>query len=187
MTVKHMHKANDEMKRTILWIPLAVFSLFIGVVAYGLINPGDRTIESKMVGKPIPEFDLPAAYDGRPALTNRDFIGGEPKLLNIFASWCLPCIAEAPVLESMAKQGVQINGIAIRDTAKDVEDFLSKNGNPYKQIGSDVKSSVQLAIGSAGVPETFVVDAKGIIRYQHIGDVRPEHVPMLIEELRKAR
>ncbi|WOK36817.1 DsbE family thiol:disulfide interchange protein [Sphingomonas sp. C3-2] len=175
------------MKRAILWVPLALFSLFFGVVAYGLINPGDRTITSKMVGKPVPEFTLPAAYDGRAGLSSKNFVGGEPKLLNIFASWCLPCIAEAPILEAMAKQGVTIHGIAIRDNPADLGAFLARNGNPYAAIGADMKSGVQLAMGSSGVPETFVVDAKGIIRYQHIGDVRADDVPKLMEELRKAR
>lgn len=175
------------MKRAVLWVPLALFALFFGVVAYGLINPGDRTIDSKMVGKPLPHFSLPAAYDGRPALGSANFAQGQPRLLNIFASWCLPCIAEAPVLEGMAKQGVPIDAIAIRDKPEDVAAFLARNGNPYQHIGSDVNSAVQLALGSAGVPETFVIDGKGVIRYQHVGDIRPEDVPEILEELRKAR
>lgn len=175
------------MKRAILWVPLALFALFFGIVAYGLINPGDRTIESKMIGKPLPQFALPAAYDGLPGLTSASFGQGEPRLLNIFASWCLPCIAEAPVLDGLARQGVPIDAIAIRDKPEDVAAFLKRNGNPYQRIGSDVNSSVQLALGSSGVPETFIVDGKGKIRYQHVGDIRPEHVPTILEELRKAR
>ncbi len=175
------------MKRAILWVPLALFALFFGVVAYGLLNPGDRRIESKLIGKPLPQFSLPAAYDGRPALASTDFGQGEPRLLNIFASWCLPCIAEAPILDGMAKKGVPIYAIAIRDKPEDVAAFLKRNGNPYQRIGADMNSSVQLALGSSGVPETFVIDGKGVIRYQHIGDIRAEHVPTILEELRKAR
>jgi len=175
-------------KPWLLWLPLALFGLFFGIVAYGLINPAERTIDSKLIGKPLPQFTLPAATDGIPGLTHDDLSkGGEPRLLNIFASWCLPCIAEAPVLEGLSAQGVQIDAIAIRDRPEDVAGFLQRHGNPYKRIGSDVDSRVQLALGSSGVPETFVIDGKGIIRYQHIGDIRPEHVPMILDQLRKAR
>jgi cytochrome c biogenesis protein CcmG/thiol:disulfide interchange protein DsbE len=175
-------------KSWLLWLPLAVFGLFFGIVAYGLVNPAQRTIDSKLIGKPLPQFTLPAATPGIAGLSQADLAqGGEPRLLNIFASWCLPCIAEAPVLEGLAAQGVQIDAIAIKDRPEDVAAFLKRHGNPYKRIGSDMGSRVQLALGSSGVPETFVVDGKGMIRYQHIGDIRPEHVPMILDELRKAR
>ena len=114
-------------------------------------------------------------------------MGGQPRLLNIWASWCVPCIAEAPQLEDLKAKGVEIVGIAIRDRPEDVANFLGRYGNPYARIGADDISEVQLAIGSSGVPETFVIDAKGVIRYQHIGDIRPEHVPLLLAELEKAK
>jgi cytochrome c biogenesis protein CcmG/thiol:disulfide interchange protein DsbE len=172
----------------LLWLPLALFGLFFGIVSYGLINPADRTIESRLIGQKLPAFTLPAATPGVAGLSAGELAtGGEPRLLNIFASWCLPCIAEAPVLEGLARQGVAIDAIAIRDRPEDVAAFLKRNGNPYQRIGSDMESRVQLALGSSGVPETFVVDGKGVIRYQHVGDIRPEHVATILEELRKAR
>jgi cytochrome c biogenesis protein CcmG/thiol:disulfide interchange protein DsbE len=172
----------------LLWLPLALFGLFFGIVAYGLINPADRTIESRLIGQKLPAFTLPAATPGVAGLSDGNLAaGGEPRLLNIFASWCLPCIAEAPVLEGLARQGVAIDAIAIRDRPEDVAAFLKRNGNPYQRIGSDMESRVQLALGSSGVPETFVVDGKGVIRYQHVGDIRPEHVAGILEQLRKAR
>jgi len=84
-------------------------------------------------------------------------------------------------------EGVEIIGIAIRDRPEDVSNFLGRYGNPYAAIGSDKISEVQLAIGSSGVPETFVIDANGVIRYQHIGDIRQADVPMLLGELDNAR
>jgi cytochrome c biogenesis protein CcmG, thiol:disulfide interchange protein DsbE len=175
-------------KPWLLWLPLALFGLFFGIVAYGLINPADRQIDSKLVGKPLPEFTLPAATGGVAGLTRADMAGGgEPRLLNIFASWCLPCIAEAPVLEQLKTQGVPIDAIAIRDRPEDVAAFLQRNGNPYQRIGSDVDSRVQLALGSSGVPETFVIDGKGVIRYQHIGDIKADDISKIVEELGKAR
>ncbi len=121
-----------------------------------------------------------------PGLSSTDLKDGKPKLMNIWASWCLPCIAEAPHLETLKANGAEIVGVAIRDKPEDVARFLAQNGNPYSRIGADDLSAVQLEIGSSGVPETFVVDGNGIITYQHIGDVRAEHVPMLLEKLKEA-
>jgi cytochrome c biogenesis protein CcmG, thiol:disulfide interchange protein DsbE len=172
------------MKRWWLWAPLVAFVVLFGVAAAGLFSPTDSKNPSKMVGKPLPVFALPAASSSRPALSSKDFIG-KPRLLNVFASWCVPCIAEAPILGSMARQGAIIEGVAIRDKRPDVDKFLARNGNPYRSIGSDVDSSIQLAVGSSGVPETFVIDSKGIIRHQHIGDIRPEDVPVILNKLRE--
>ncbi len=170
-----------------LWLPFGLFALFFIVVAGGLISPSDRTITSKMIGKPLPAFDLPQAVADRPALSTADFNTGTPRLLNIFASWCVPCIAEAPHLQALSDAGAEINGVAIRDKPEDVAAFLARNGNPYTRIGADNLSSVQLEIGSSGVPETFVVDGQGRITYQHIGDIRASDVPMLLEKLEEAR
>ncbi|NNM77893.1 DsbE family thiol:disulfide interchange protein [Sphingomonas sp. ID1715] len=175
------------MKRFWLWAPLIGFVIFFAVVASGLLKPGDRAIASKMVGKPLPAFDLPAGAPGRAGLSSRDFAQGGPRLLNVFASWCVPCIAEAPVLMELKRRGVTIDAIAIRDRPEDVAAFLARNGDPYDRIGSDTASRVQLALGSSGVPETFVIDGKGVIRHQHIGDIRPENVAEIFAELEKAR
>ncbi|MDC0886512.1 DsbE family thiol:disulfide interchange protein [Altererythrobacter sp.] len=175
------------MKRILIWGPLALFMVFAGVAAYQLTQPKDEAVPSAMVGKPLPPFELPADKAGAPALTNTYFADGKPRLLNIWASWCLPCIAEAPHLESLQEQGAEIVGIAIRDRPEDIAAFLDRNGNPYSRIGRDDISQVQLGIGSSGVPETFVIDGQGIIRHQHIGDVRAEHVPLLLQKLEEAR
>ena len=174
------------MKRVWLWVPLAGFALFFAVVASGLLKPDDTLHRSKMIGKPLPRFDLPAASSTRPGLSAKSF-NGKPYLLNVFASWCIPCIAEAPVLDAIARQGVTIEGVAIRDKRFDVDAFLARNGNPYRAIGLDVDSSIQMAIGSSGVPETFVVDGKGIIRHQHIGDIGPQDVPEILAALKAAQ
>lgn len=172
--------------RLTLWIPLALFAFFAGLAAYMLTQPKDEFVESTMIGQPLPDFALQPAFAGLPGAAKADFTG-KPRLLNIWASWCLPCIAEAPQLEALQKQGVEIIGIAIRDRPEDVANFLGRYGNPYSRIGSDKISEVQLAIGSSGVPETFVIDGKGVIRYQHIGDIRDADVPKLLAELEKAR
>ncbi|MFM7403473.1 MAG: DsbE family thiol:disulfide interchange protein [Erythrobacter sp.] len=173
--------------RLTLWIPLALFAFFAGVAGYMLTQEKDQFVESTMIGQPLPAFALDPAFPGLPGVATADLTGGKPRLLNIWASWCGPCITEAPQLEALKAQGVEIVGIAIRDRPENVAGFLGRYGNPYSRIGSDTISEVQLGIGSSGVPETFVIDAKGVIRYQHIGDVRPEHVPLLLAELEKAQ
>jgi cytochrome c biogenesis protein CcmG, thiol:disulfide interchange protein DsbE len=170
-----------------LWVPLFAFALFVGLAAYQLTQPKDEFVQSRMVGEELPYFDLPPAMDGVEGVSNASFADGQPRLLNIWASWCLPCIAEAPHLESLKKQGAEIVGVAIRDRPEDVARFLAQHGNPYSRIGRDDLSEVQLAIGSSGVPETFVIDGSGVIRHQHIGDIRADDVPRLLAELEKAR
>ena len=175
------------MKRFILWTPLAIFFAFVAVFAAGLVKPDNHDIPSHLVGKPLPEFSLPAGTPDVQGLTSAEMRTGKPKLLNVFASWCVPCAAEAPQLQQLARAGVEIDAIAIRDRADDLSRFLGRYGNPYARIGSDPTSSVQIAIGSAGVPETFVIDGKDIIRHQHIGDIRAEDVPDILARLEAAR
>lgn len=177
---------NAKPGRWALWLPLALFGGFVVVVLFGLLRPADREVASAMIGKPLPQFDLRPAVPDRPGLARADFVKGKPRLLNIFASWCIPCAVESPQLALLASRGVEIDGIAIRDRREDVQAFLARNGNPFSRIGADDVSAVQLAIGSSGVPETFVIDGKGIIRYQHIGEIRAEQVPLIIEKLKEA-
>lgn len=175
------------MRKALIWLPLAVFGLMLGIMGHGIINPEQKTVASRLVGQPVPDFDLPAAVAGRDTLSSRDLASGKPVILNFFASWCLPCIAEAPLLEELKRQGVTIHAIAIRDKPEDVARFLKEHGDPYARIGSDVTSRVQISMGSSGVPESFVVDGKGIIRHQHIGDIKAEDVPVILKALKDAQ
>ena len=168
-------------------IPLALFLFFAGVAGYMLTQPKDQSVPSQMMDQPLPDFALEPALDGMPGATREDFVGGQPRLLNIWASWCVPCIAEAPYLEALREEGVEIIGIAVRDRPEAVAGFLQRHGNPYTRIGSDDISELMLEIGASGVPETYVIDASGTIRYQHIGDIREETVPVLLEQLERAR
>ncbi|WP_411290840.1 redoxin family protein [Sphingorhabdus sp.] len=171
----------------LLWIPLAVVAFIGGLAVYGLAVPKDEQVHSAMIGRKLPEFALPAATPGVQPLSNTDMADGTPRLLNIFASWCIPCKAEAPQLEALKAAGVEIDAIAIRDRPEDVAAFLTEFGNPFRRIGSDSEMAVQLKLGSSGVPETYVISGDGIILFQHIGDIRAEHVPMLIEKLKAAQ
>ena len=168
------------MKRLIIWAPLAVFALFLVVFTFGLGREQDQTIRSQLIGKPMPDFALQPSVPGHPPLRSADLRGGGPRLVNVFASWCVPCKAEAPQLMALKQAGVPIDGIAIRDRPEDVARFLAEWGDPFARIGADPESKVQFALGSSGVPETFIVDGNGIIRHQHIGDIRPENVPEIL-------
>ena len=144
-------------------LPAVALLALLALFALQLSRPKDDLVHSAMIGKPVPEFALRAATPDRPGLSSADFADGTPKLMNVFASWCVPCIAEAPQLAA-----------------------LDRHGNPFVRIGADDRSEVQFKLGSSGVPETFVIDGKGVIRYQHIGDIRESDVSLLLEELRKA-
>jgi cytochrome c biogenesis protein CcmG/thiol:disulfide interchange protein DsbE len=120
-------------------------------------------------------------------LASSDLATGKPHLLNIFASWCVPCITEVKVLQKLKARGVPIDGVAVRDRPEDIRQFLTDNGDPYDRIGADALSKLQIALGSSGVPESFVVDGKGVIRYQHIGPIEQRDIPAIMARLESAR
>ena len=158
-------------RKLILWLP---FGLLMGLFAafwLGLERPSDHIIASRMVGQPLPEFAAEAAIPSLPGLATADFRDGKPRLLNVFASWCVPCVQEIPMLLRLQQAGVEIDGIAVHDNSADLSRFLTENGNPYDRIGLDQDGKAQIALGSAGVPETFVIDGQGKVTYQHIGVV----------------
>ena len=177
-----------NVKRPWRFIPLALLAALVAAMAWRLATPVDSTVPSRLAGKPVPEFDLPAAIPAKPGLSSRDLTSGSgPRLVNIFASWCVPCRTEAPVLAELQRRGVRIDGIALRDREEDVTAFLARHGDPFERIGADDQSEVQIALGSSGVPESYVVDAGGVIRYQHIGPIESDEVATILAELEKAR
>jgi len=175
------------MRRIILFAPLVAFIAFVILVTAYLRAPSDRTIRSQLVGRALPEFSLPAALPGRETVERASFTRGAPRILNVFASWCVPCIAEAPHLMTLARRGLPIDAVAIRDRPQDIALFLSRWGDPYRGLGLDADSRVQLSLGSSGVPETFVVDGQGTIRYQHIGPIAESDVPAILAAYEAAR
>lgn len=170
------------MKRPLLiWLPALFGLLMCGLFYAGLRNPDDHIIPSTLVGQPLPAFDTPPALPGRGGAASTDFTDGKPRLLNVFASWCVPCVQEVGVLARLRGMGVDITGIAIHDSPAEVAAFLARNGDPYGAIGLDNEGRTQVAFGSTGVPETFVIDGKGRILYQHIGVVTDADIPMLLD------
>jgi cytochrome c biogenesis protein CcmG/thiol:disulfide interchange protein DsbE len=172
--------------RLILWVPLIGFVILLFFFAKGLQQPAEKTIPSALIGQPMPEFSLDGAMPGRPGLTRAGLRTGRAHLINIFASWCIPCRAEAPQLEALSRQGIPIDGIAVRDRPQDLAQFLATYGDPFRSIGADVDRHVQLNLGSAGVPETFIVDGRGIIRHQHIGAITEGDMPAIVAAFQEA-
>ncbi|WP_375382196.1 redoxin family protein [uncultured Sphingomonas sp.] len=173
------------MRRWLLWLPLTVFAVVLAFTIHGLQRPADRTVYSRMVGQAVPDFAAPAMLPGRPGVASAG-LRGRPRLVNVFASWCIPCAAEAPQLAALKRQGVEVDGLAVRDTPAAVTAFLARYGDPYQAIGNDREARAQLALGSSGVPESFVVDAAGRIVSQHVGDIRAEDVPALVAAVKAA-
>lgn len=168
------------MRRLVFWAPLAAFAIFLAVVAFGLYAPRDRAVRSGLIGQSVPEFALAPGMPGRPGLSSAALRDGRPHIVNIFASWCLPCRVEAPQLDALARRGIPIDGIAVRDRPQDLGAFLAAYGDPFRAIGADTDRRVQMELGSAGVPETFVIDGAGIIRHQHIGAIMPGDMATIV-------
>jgi len=175
-------------RRLLLFVPFAVAMIvLIGLFIAPLSWEKERPIRSALLGQPVPDFDLAPGMAGRPGLSSAALRQGQPHLVNIFASWCLPCRIEAPQLAALARRGVPIDGIAVRDRPEDLARFLSAYGDPFRAIGADVDRRVQMDLGSAGVPETFVVDGRGIIRHQHIGVITDADIPAILAAYEAAR
>ena len=175
------------MSRAVRFAPLALLLLIVAALVWRLATPADTSVHSQLEGQAVPAFTLAPALPMKPSVGSSDLATGRAHLVNVFASWCVPCVAEVKVLQVLRRQGVVIDGIDIRDRPDDLAEFLGRNGDPYERIGSDPQSRVQMAFGSSGVPESFIVDGHGIIRYQHIGPIEGSDVPMILAKLEQAR
>ena len=121
------------MSRAVRFAPLALL-LAIGVaLVWRLATPPDTAVHSTLEGRPVPAFRLPPSLPSKPALSSADLTSGRPHLLNIFASWCVPCITEVKVLQTLRDSGVRVEGIAVRDRPDDLAAFLAGNGDPYER------------------------------------------------------
>ena len=169
-------------------LPLAVLLVLAGFFYRGLsLNPAQ--LDTVLLNQPMPQFDLPAIPGRDRGLKTEDFIG-QVSLINIFGSWCVACLQEHPFLKRIDEENlIPLYGIDWREeNPADAQKWLARHGDPYDLIGADPDSEVAIDLGVTGAPETFVVDAKGVIRYKHIGplnaDIWDETLSPLIEKLR---
>jgi cytochrome c biogenesis protein CcmG, thiol:disulfide interchange protein DsbE len=164
------------MKRAFVLLPLMIFLIIVGYFAISL-RPGHdiHELPSAMISQPAPGFDLAGLNDGKPLAL--DTLKGHPFIVNFFASWCVPCRIEHPLLMRMAAQNhVPLYGIAYKDEPKDSSRLLATFGDPYRQVGIDRDGRVGLNFGVYGVPETYVIDRSGIIRKRFVGPLNAETV-----------
>ena len=154
-------------------IPIGVFVLIGMLLAYGLrLDP--RKIPSPLVDKPLPAFSLPTLQDPKKIITNAD-LHGRMVLINVWASWCVACKQEHPVLVELARRKqVPLIGLNHKDTATDALNVLRADGNPYDMVIVDANGRTGIDWGVYGVPESFLVDKKGVIRYKHVGPISPK-------------
>ena len=159
------------MKRFLL--PLAAFAVLVAFLAIGLTHD-PRDVPSPLVGKPAPAFTLPQLHDAAKSFSAAD-MKGRVWLLNVWASWCVSCREEHPVLVEFAKTGqVPIIGLDYKDQVADGKQWLANLGNPYTLAVVDADGRVGIDYGVYGVPETYVIDKQGIIRMKHTGPITPE-------------
>jgi cytochrome c biogenesis protein CcmG/thiol:disulfide interchange protein DsbE len=165
-------------------LPLAIFGIMVGFLAVGLtLNP--REIPSPLVGKEAPAFSLPQLHEQGKVLSRKD-LAGQVWLLNFWASWCNGCKTEHPVLMELAKSGaVPIYGMDYKDQRDEALAWLNRWGNPYQMVGVDLQGRVGIDYGVYGVPETYVIDKQGVIRYKQIGPVTEEALAKTILPLVK--
>jgi cytochrome c biogenesis protein CcmG/thiol:disulfide interchange protein DsbE len=180
---------RSRLRQLAWFVPLLLFLGLALFMARNLGRPQQAVIESRMVGHPLPPFQLralgPAGVEA--AMGREQVVAHAPVMLNLFASWCRPCAAEAPQLKRLAEQGVRIIGIAVQDRPDAIRAFLARTGNPYAAVLDDADGRMLVQMGASGVPETFIVGRTGTITWQHIGEIRAEHVPPLVARLGAAR
>ena len=169
------------MNRKLVWT-LAIFAALVALLAVGLTRD-PREVPSPLIGKPAPQFELPLLQQEGKTFSSKT-MAGKVWLLNVWASWCEPCLQEHPVISALAKTlPAPVVGLNYKDARKDALPWLERNGNPFFLTVYDGTGRIGIDYGVYGVPETYVIDKKGVIRYKRIGPVTPEIVKQKIEPL----
>jgi len=188
--------AMEQPPRSALrFLPLVLFGLLSALFLARLFSGDASRLPSALIGKPAPEFNLPAlaGLNDIPGFATADLRKGHVSVVNIFASWCAPCRQEHPILmaltrdEKLKAAGVELYGLSYKDEAANALGFLQEEGNPFQRVGVDPAGRTAIDFGVYGVPETFIVKGDGTIAYKFIGPLTPSAVAtVLVPEIEKA-
>lgn len=161
------------MRRVLLFLPLLIAAI-VGVVLFAGIGRDPTRLESPLIGKPVPDFQLQDLHNPEQTRDRSVFLG-QVSLLNVWGTWCPSCLDEHPDLMRLAReQGVRIIGMNYKDQRADALAWLQRLGDPYQVSLYDPKGTLGFDLGVYGAPETFVIDAEGIVRYRHVGVVNEQ-------------
>lgn len=180
--------AGSRRIRLLFVVPAIAFVGFM--LAFGVsLNRDPSIVPSALIGKPVPTFSLPPVKGRTLGLSSAD-LKGTVSLVNVFASWCVACRAEHPLLMRMKEQGlVPIHGLNYKDKPDDAARWLDTMGDPYTRTGADIDGRVAINWGVYGVPETYVIDRQGRIAFKQIGPITPEILDStilpIVEKLRR--
>jgi cytochrome c biogenesis protein CcmG, thiol:disulfide interchange protein DsbE len=171
-------------RRLSVALPLIIFASLAGLFWYALHTGDPSRLPSALIGKPVPQFTLPPLEglktDGRADVRSfgtADLATGGPTIVNVFASWCVPCLQEHPMLMALAKEpGVRLFGINYKDDPASARRFLGRYGNPFARVGADRSGRTAIDFGVYGVPETYVISSDGKIAYRHVGPLTEEAI-----------
>lgn len=173
------------MKRLLMLLPLAVF-LIVAVFLYRGLFLDPSELPSALINKPMPAFSLPSVEDPQRLISDAD-LKGKPALVNVWATWCVACKVEHPVLNKLAAQGVTIHGVNYKDDNAEAQKWLREFHDPYQLNIRDEQGSLGLDLGVYGAPETFIIDKQGVIRHKFVGviseQVWREQLAALYQEL----
>ncbi len=187
MSAADENTTSPRRRSLLLALPLAIFVAIAGLFYFGLIAGDPSKLPSALIGKPVPPTNLPPlealAVNGKPVpgLTD-DMLKGQVTLVNVWASWCVPCHDEAPLLDALAKdKRFAVVGINYKDVADNARRFLNRYGNPFSAVGVDEKGRASIDWGVYGVPETFLVGRDGRIAYKLVGPITPQNLEAVLK------
>ncbi len=178
------------MKRLIYVLPALTFLVLAGFLFHSLIQPAPDVLPSALIGKSAPLLEIPALDAATRGFGPRELASGHVTVVNVFASWCAPCHSEAPVIATLAnRKDFALFGLVQKDTPAKIRDFFAESGgNPFQRVALDADGRASIEWGVYGVPETFVVDGRGIIRARIAGEITEEVLnTQLLPAIRAAR
>lgn len=167
------------MRRLLFIIPALLFVAVAAMLAIGL-SRDPAELPSALLDRPAPDFALPPLPGRDDHGFARSDLGGEPMLVNVFASWCVPCRVEHPLINRLAQDGITIHGINHKDKPEDALAWLAELGDAFTRVGADRDGKASIEWGVYGVPETYIVDARGTIVHRHVGPLQPRDVERTI-------